>query len=126
MNQLTNLRNLLAVGERILAERLPLNWRRWDCGTHACLYGHYRRSEGRAIAGDESSFIPFAEARIDFGLSEEDAERLFTPVCSQFHEYLELGVRLAFLRQLIADREPKFTGLPSMVRALFEGEAVKS
>jgi hypothetical protein len=47
-------------------------------------------------------------------------------MCSKFHEYLELGDRLAFLRQLIADREPKFTGLPSMVRALFEGEAVKS
>ena len=124
MTQLTNLRNLLAVGERILAERLPIGFGRFDCGTFACFLGWYDRIQGTRLQ-DEAGF---EEGHFD--ITSDDWSELFGWTHEDYWPglaaYASLEARLVYLRQLIADREPKFTGLPSMVRALFEGEAVKS
>jgi len=133
MSQLTNLRNLLAVGERILAERrMDIGFGLWECATYACLIGHYGHAEDVSL----SDYAHSNWRCKHFGIDDTQDNLLFLQgFCNSIagvasepgpEAYAELERRLTFLRHLIAEREPKFTGLPSMVRALFEGEAVKS
>ena len=140
--QLQNLKNLLALGERLLRERKnDLGFGLWDCGTYACLAGHY----GREYRIDKEVYADMHWARAHFGLSDpletldidpanDEWDRLFgtgflsgaglsdirTPGNVPGEAaYVELERRMEYLRKLIAERSPKRDAIPASVRAIF-------
>lgn len=129
--QLQNLYALLDTGERILANPIAcaLGFARVDCGSYACLIGWHVRFHGNdarlVYRYDEDPlalwFMHSARIEQHFGINEEEMDKLFgsvedindlydTSLDEEADEpgpaaYKELRRRLAYLRNLIAQRE---------------------
>ena len=124
--QIQNLKNLLRIGEQIVTDRKgDFGFGLWNCGTYACLGGHYDR-ECNARIGQ----VKRSEGAAHFGISEQEFEALFRRMDERDASrdgnepseaaYTELERRLGILRKLIAAREPKHVGIHASVRAIFD------
>lgn len=114
MIALQNLKNLLGVGETLLRGpwSYDLGFGQWDCGTHACFFGHYLRRFNPGYIRLPYGTFPYAMEL--FGLTEDDAMRLFglagaSPADDGNYPgpaaYRELASRLPFLCELIERKE---------------------
>jgi len=121
---IVNLRKLREVGQGVLDRRDgDLGFGQWDCGTFACLLGHYCRETDYELTSDDPNLI-FISAAEHFNISPNQTKGLFQsagaaervdgipvwPVMADHpgpEAYTVLEGRLGYLDKLISKAEDK-------------------
>lgn len=110
-----NLIQLRQVGQDVLDRRDgSLGFNKWDCGTYACLLGHYGRATNyhlwRGLSDGATLGPVYANAALHFGITARQARALFKGNIIIHREagspspeaYKELQRRMKYLDKLIA------------------------
>lgn len=119
---LMRMKALRNVAQAVLDRRSgDLNFNSWDCGTHACLLGHYERVHAVGII-QQGRVRDVANINIHFGF-DEDYPDLFMNLFSQCfsrHPYDELERRIGIIDKMIAAEEAKLQPEPQKLLPLLQ------